>query len=297
MSLKGPSRIWRPAQFTRGEAMLDTMLPKSCAVVILNQPLENKDLLVGVCGTKAKVIVCGDGGANRLFDLGLKGEEENTCHPQAICGDMDSLRPAVEKHYRERGTRIIKDPDQYSTDLAKCLKYINDMAKFWLVDYSSDRNGSETSQTLRPDVAIFGSLGGRADQAFSQLHQLYAASDDKFTMLGDLYLITREGIMFVLEKGRNSILAPVKAQCLTKNIGIIPLGRPSRITTHGLEYDVTDWQTEIGTRVSTSNYIVNTVIEVETTEKVLFTVEMEGTDGVDRKGEDVTESSASHVNE
>lgn len=27
----------------------------------------------------AKVIVCGDGGANRLYDLGLKGEEENTC--------------------------------------------------------------------------------------------------------------------------------------------------------------------------------------------------------------------------
>lgn len=187
------------------------------------------------------------------------------------------------------------DPDQYSTDLAKCLKYINDLAKFWLVDYSSDRNGSEMSQTLRPDVAIFGSLGGRADQAFSQLHQLYAARDTKLTMLGDLYLITRESIMFVLEKGRNSILAPVKVQCLTKNIGIIPLGRPSCITTHGLEYDVTDWQTEFGTRVSTSNYIVDAVIEVETTEKVLFTVEMEGTDGVDREDEDVAESSVSHV--
>lgn len=27
----------------------------------------------------AKVIVCGDGGANRLYDLGLKGKEENAC--------------------------------------------------------------------------------------------------------------------------------------------------------------------------------------------------------------------------
>lgn len=207
-------------------------------------------------------------------------------HPQAICGDMDSLRPAVESHYRKAGTQIIKDPDQYSTDLTKCLKYINGLTNICLVEDGSDRNRPEPSRTLRPDIAIFGSLGGRADQAFSQLHQLYAANEAEFTMLGDLYLITRESIMFVLEKGRNSILAPVGTHCLTKNVGIIPLGRPSRITTHGLEYDVTDWQTEIGTQVSTSNYIVNSPVEVETTEKVLFTVELDGVDGKDK---DITE--------
>lgn len=192
----------------------------------------------------------------------------------------------VENHYRDIGTRIIEDPDQYSTDLKKCLKYINDQAKIWLEEDGSDRNGPEPSRTLRPDVAIFGSLGGRADQAFSQLHQLYAVNDAEFTMLGDLYLVTRESIMFVLEKGRNSILAPVRAQCLTKNVGIIPLGGPSRITTHGLEYDVTDWHTAFGDKVSTSNYIVNTIVEVETTDKVLFTVELEGTE---RKNEDIPE--------
>lgn len=212
--------------------------------------------------------------------------------PHAICGDMDSLRPMVEKHYRERGTQIIPDPDQYSTDLTKCLKYINDLATMWLVENGNDRNGAELSQALHPDVAIFGSLGGRTDQAFSQLHQLYVANDVKFSMLGNLYLITRESIMFVLEKGGNSILTPVGDQCLTKNVGILPLGRPSRITTHGLEYDVTDWETEFGTQVSTSNYIVKPLVEVETTEKVLFTVELDGKDGidgVDRKDDDITE--------
>lgn len=207
-------------------------------------------------------------------------------HPQAICGDMDSLRPVVEKHYRERGTRIIQDPDQYSTDLSKCLKYINDLAKKWSAQDGNDGNAPGPFQSMRPDIAIFGSLSGRADQAFSQLHQLYAANNGKFTMLGDLYLVTRESIMFVLEKGHNSIVTPVRAQCLTKNVGIIPLGRPSRISTHGLEYDVTDWPTEMGSQVSTSNYIRNPVVDVETTEKVLFTVQLEGMDGADEQDED-----------
>lgn len=202
---------------------------------------------------------------------------------------MDSLRPAVEKHYRKIGTQIFKDPDQYSTDLGKCLNYIDGLAKNWLIEDGNERNGPDSSRNLRPDIAIFGSLGGRADQGFSQLHQLYAANEAKFTMLGDFYLITRQSIMFALEKGRNTILAPVRARCLTKNVGIIPLGRPSRITTHGLEYDVTDWPTEFGAQVSTSNYIVNTLVEVETTEKVLFTVELDEFDGVDRMDEDVTE--------
>lgn len=92
MSSSSSCKLWRPAQFTPGERIP----PKSCAVVILNQPLENKDLLVGVCSIKgaqhheihreqqvncllAKIIVCADGGANRLRDLDLNGEEENAC--------------------------------------------------------------------------------------------------------------------------------------------------------------------------------------------------------------------------
>ena len=176
------------------------------------------------------------------------------------------MQPEVEKHYRSQDVEIIKDADQYSTDLAKCLKYIRDQA-----DKTEDEG---QSPRRRVDVAIFGSLGGRADQAFSQLHHLYTCSQDRPSTIGDLYLITAESVMFLLEKGKNRIHAPVGPGQFTENVGIIPIGRPSVITTHGFEWDVKDWSTEFGTRMSTSNHIRAKVAEVETSERVLFTLEL-----------------------
>lgn len=178
----------------------------------------------------------------------------------------------MKEHYQRKGTAIFEDPDQYSTDLTKCLGYIDSHVETrWGFDWNK-AHGSKTPPIPRPEVAIFGSLGGRADQAFSQLHQLYAQREKPSKMLGDLYLVTRESIMFVLDKGWNSIVTPVGAGLLDRNVGIIPIARPSVITTQGLEYDVTNWRTEFGSQVSTSNYIVASAVLVNTAERVLFTV-------------------------
>lgn len=129
-------------------------------------------------------------------------------------------------------------------------------------------------QSHRVDVALFGGLGGRADQAFSQLHHLYTLSNEKSSPWdGDIYLITTESIIFLLEKGLNKIYAPLGTHFFTENVGIIPIGRPSIITTHGLEWDVTEWPTEFGGQISTSNHIKEKIIEIETLERVLFTLE------------------------
>ena len=172
----------------------------------------------------------------------------------------------MEAHYRSQDVKIVKDPDQYSTDLTKCLKYTSDQVVETEDECKSPRR--------RVDVAIFGSLGGRADQAFSQLHHLYTCSRDVPSMIGDLYLITAESVMFLLEKGKNRFHAPLGPKHFTENVGIIPIGRPSIITTHGLEWDVTDWTTEFGTQMSTSNHIRAELVEVETSERVLFTLEI-----------------------
>ena len=191
----------------------------------------------------------------------------------------------MEVYYRDSGTAIIRDPDQYTTDLTKCLKYINGWVKEQAREDSGIENGRDWPQIYGPTVAIFGSLGGRADQAFSQLHQLYDANHATLAglenRLGDIYLITPESIIFLLEKGRNSIVTPVSPRQLNKNVGIIPLGRPSIISTQGLKYDVQDWYTEFGTQVSTSNYIMGSMVQVQTTEPVLFTVGLAGSSDAD----------------
>ena len=180
--------------------------------------------------------------------------------PEIICGDFDSVRPEILAYYQSKGVKIVKDGDQYSTDLQKCLKQISQAA------------GSDGCL----DIVILGGLSGRADQAFSLIHQLYTVAcnnDEVMRAIGDLYLVTRESLIFVLKKGCNRIFTPLGPGLFTPNVGIIPIGRPSVITTHGLEWDVSDWPTEFGHQISTSNHIVANTVEVETTERVLFTME------------------------
>lgn len=165
---------------------------------------------------------------------------------------------------------------------------------------------------------ILGGLGGRVDQAFSQVHHLYMmtqtqrsirengdkspSSDTKPGGGGNLYLVSEESITFIIQTGKNIIHTPATRRAdlaaetasdvhksprkrkrdkdaepeyfFEENIGIIPLSSPASITTHGFEWDVENWHTEIGGQISTSNHIRADKVEVETSVPVLFTVEL-----------------------
>ncbi|MCJ1339768.1 hypothetical protein MMC09_005059 [Bachmanniomyces sp. S44760] len=176
---------------------------------------------------------------------------------------MDSLRPDVEAYYEAQGTKVVKDPYQYSTDITKALQYCQ-------TRYGSPEISG--GQVKKFNVALLGGLGGRGDQAFSLLNHI--STPDAMPNMGDIFLITPESIIFQLRNGKNRITTPVDQDRLGENVGIIPLGRPSIISTKGLEWDVQDWHTEFGGQVSTSNHIRSDVIDVDTTERVLFTVEL-----------------------
>ena len=95
-----------------------------------------------------------------------------------------------------------------------------------------------------------------------------------------MYLFSGESLTFLLKAGKHRIrvrdgpAAGVEGDVFGKHVGILPVGGPSRITTRGLEWDVRDWETRFGGRVSTSNHVLpeTEVVEVETTEDVLWTI-------------------------
>lgn len=154
---------------------------------------------------------------------------------------------------------------------------------------------SATGKKEQLDILVLGGLGGRVDQGFSQAHHLYAAYEEKrqsaTSQTGDLYLLSEESLSFILPPGKNVIHTPFTHQLrpehkeeaqgkevFSENVGIIPLSGPTLISLKGFEWDVTNWRTEIGGQLSTSNHIRGDKLEVDVDvdlgRAVLFTVEL-----------------------
>lgn len=176
-----------------------------------------------------------------------------------IIGDLDSLDDNVRQYYTSNGrqTEIKYDGDQYSTDFTKAVAHIR-----------STRPGPV-------DIVAMGGLGGRVDQGLSQLHHLYLFQEDPQYAQGRMFLLSGESLTFLLKKGAHRIhVRSGGGDVFGKYVGIIPVKEPGTISTKGLEWDVTDWKTEFGGRMSTSNHVLpeTEVVEVKTTADVLFTI-------------------------
>ncbi|KAL4803212.1 putative thiamine pyrophosphokinase [Aspergillus unguis] len=258
---------WDPTQFFRED---ENISPHPYALIVLNQPINETAL--AVLRKHARMTVCADGGANRFYEWAKTDGKESVDLPTTIIGDLDSIRPSVRTHYKDLGVNIVQDDDQYSTDFTKSLKYIR-----------SESTGQDLS------ILILGGLGGRVDQAFSQIHHLYMMNQAQSQLegSGNLYLVSEESITFILQPGENTIHVPRTNRpdmkqdneketdyLLEENVGIIPLSGPARISTKGFEWDVEDWKTEIGGQISTSNHIRAETVKVSSGVPVLFTVEL-----------------------
>lgn len=154
------------------------------------------------------------------------------------------------------GTTIVHDPDQYSTDFTKSIKHLRAIAPHHAID-----------------IVCLGGLGGRVDQAMAQLHHLYTFQTSPTYADGRVYLLSTEGITFVLKSGKHRIRVKDEKHVLGRNIGILPLKEPAIITTKGLEWDVENWETQFGGQLSTSNYVREEWVNVETDKDVLFTID------------------------
>ncbi|KAF8249832.1 thiamine pyrophosphokinase [Wilcoxina mikolae CBS 423.85] len=243
------------------------------ALLILNQRISNKALFTALW-KNSSLQVCADGGANRLYDS-LNPDERVKFLPDSIIGDLDSLRGDVRSFYESQGVKITKDPDQDSTDFGKCMKYIatHDPPDSFVTAPNVDAAlSAKPTRVENPKMKVvaLGGFGGRVDQSFHSVHALYVAQQNP-GLHRQIYLVSDENITFLLAPGFNILCTPQSA--LGPCCGIIPVGCASTISTAGFEWNLTNAETKFGGLVSTSNHIVDDVVNVETTEPILFTIE------------------------
>lgn len=264
--------IWRP-----GDVFLPH-LQKNYALVVLNQPLELSPEFYAKLWEQAVYHIAADGGANRLHDAckDLKLE--------TVIGDLDSLHEAVGLFYHAKGSELIHDTDQDSTDFTKAVRYLKNfkLSETASLTVSFNQQGLDALKLNvvlyqeNMDIVVLGGLGGRVDHGMATLHQLYSFQDDPKYASGRMSLLSSESITFVLKSGKHKIKVRDSSPeiALGEHIGIIPIKEPSVITTTGLRWDVTDWKTEFGGMISTSNQVKEDWVTVETTKDVLFTIDL-----------------------
>lgn len=251
--------VWYPADIFQASPAHH----QSLSIVILNQPLNLPFSVYQNLWSNSSYDIAADGGANRVYALNDSNPSKEDLPLTTVIGDLDSLLPEAHSYWNSRNVPVIHDEDQYSTDFMKAVNYIRE------------------KQDKGLDIVVLGGLGGRVDQGMSVLHQLYTYQKDPGYPDGKMYLLSTEAITFVLKSGKHRIKATAKygqnglGAGLGKHVGIIPLKEPSVISTKGLEWDVTNWETEFGGQMSTSNHVKEEWVTIETTKDVLFTIDLE----------------------
>lgn len=210
--------------------------------------------------------ICADGGANRIFDElpalvdnNMRSEVRTEYVPDAIAGDLDSMRPDVQKFYASLGVPA-KDlsADQDSTDLEKCLQLLKKEMR--AVGAAAD--GADDV------IVILGAIGGRFDHTLANLNVLYCNPDDHLVLMGDGNLVR------LLPRGASEVRMNAEAESI--QCGVVPLNGPSRVTSSGLRWDMEDLELKFCGLLSTSNQVASDVVTVQCSEPCLWISVLKG---------------------
>jgi thiamine pyrophosphokinase len=252
-----------PTQKENGHPSITTTPKDAIALIILNSPISDYPLFNRLYNHSSYTL-CADGGADRLYNLITSHYSDLAWDtallkalPTTIHGDLDSLSDHTRACYAKLGVEISKDPDQYSTDFGKGISKVL------------------TAKPALRDLLVLGSLSGRVDQGIGLLHELFREQKYRHPSVR-FWLFSEASVSVVLSPGTTVLHLPVGEGLITRNVGILPVYGRAVISTRGLEWDVQDWETEMGGQVSSSNHVVEEWVEVVTDREVLFTVERVG---------------------
>lgn len=165
-------------------------------------------------------IICADGGARYVYDLGLT--------PGVIIGDMDSLSEEMYHYFERKGCRIIRYPERKNeTDTQLALEY---------------------AYTMGPDeVWTFGAFGTRIDHVLANIGLLSTGVHRGIRVLlmdewCEVFVVTDECVI----EGKPG-----------QTVSLLPLtGKVVGIYLDGFEYPLEDGVMEMGVPYGVSNRLV-----------------------------------------
>jgi thiamine pyrophosphokinase len=158
-------------------------------------------------------VLAADGGANHLARIGVR--------PNAVVGDLDSIRPGVRSWVGEE--RMVVRADQDFTDLHKTLEFAFE-----------ERNARQ--------VIVLAATGGRLDHDLENLALLV-----RWASRGSLELRDeRHRVVPVIDETE---LATTPGQ----GISLMPVGRCERVFTRGLHWELRGEPLDLAGRTSVSN--------------------------------------------
>ncbi|CEL55705.1 Thiamin pyrophosphokinase 1 OS=Homo sapiens GN=TPK1 PE=1 SV=1 [Rhizoctonia solani AG-1 IB] len=185
------------------------------ALIVLNQAFDPATFTTLWLRCQWKIFA--DGGSNRVHDA-FGSEERLRYLPHCIKGDMDSIKPQVRAWYADQGVSIEQVDDQDSTDLMKCIAWVDSVEKEQGVDL---------------DIVVLGGLSGRLDHTvhtMSLLHKLRSIRPR-------IFVVGNESVGWVLDRGSHQI--ELNLRFVGPTCGLLPVGIVSSIlTTSGLKWNL-----------------------------------------------------------
>jgi len=201
-------------------------------IVLANGQAPSKKILMYLNNKGYKTLICADGGANSVFKLDII--------PDYIIGDLDSILPGVYDYYFDR-CKIIKKPDQSSTDVEKCLEYAV-KKKF-------------------TEVILLGATGDRLDHSFCNL--------------GIVIKYFNKICVKILH--HSSLLCAYKKNVTLKTIpneviSIYGFDAGTKIKSYGLKYPLKNISLHFGRKESTSNVALCDEVKLSIKNGIVFVI-------------------------
>ncbi|KAG2076710.1 thiamine pyrophosphokinase [Suillus decipiens] len=226
----------------------------SRALIILNQPFSAG--LLKTLWAASEWHSCADGGANRLYDW-MASDAESRLLPDIVKGDLDSLRDEVRLYYTSLNVPVIRDSDQDSTDLMKCVQALEEKERL-------------TGQEF--EIVILGGLSGRLDQTVHTLSYLHKLRKTRRRV----FVVTDDNVGWVLNEGEH--LIHINHDVLGQTCGLLPVGIDSTtLTTTGLRWNLDNTESSFDGLVSTSNHLVpGQDVTIKTSKPIWWCAELRG---------------------